>query len=181
MNLELDNLLHIENRPNWNEYFMAMAFLVAERSTCTRRKVGAVLVRDRRILATGYNGPPSGFPHCAVEPQSDPQNIQCIRSQLKIPSGERQELCWGIHAEQNAIIQAALFGVSTENSTLYCTTKPCITCAKILANAGVIKIYTAEKYPDEFSDKLLKKLKIPVIYLPKPKVDWKFNIENEPK
>ncbi len=157
------------NRPEWNEYFMAMAFLVSKRSTCTRRKVGAVLVRDRRILATGYNGPPSGFPHC--------DEIGCLRDELNIPSGERQELCWGLHAEQNAVIQAALFGVSTQNSTLYCTTKPCITCAKILANAGVKKIYVAENYPDEFSDKLLEKLNIPVIFLPKP--DMKFLCEEE--
>ena len=158
-------------RPSWDEYFMAMAFLVRERSTCTRRKVGAVLVRDRRILATGYNGPPSGFPHC--------DEIGCLREQLNIPSGERQELCWGLHAEQNAIIQAALFGVSTKDSVLYCTTKPCITCAKILANAGVKKIYVAEEYPDEFSDKLLNQLGIPVIFLPKPDICGMLSDEEE--
>ncbi len=147
-------------RPSWDEYFMALAFLVATRSTCTRRKVGAVLVRDRRILATGYNGPPSGFPHC--------DEIGCLREKLGIPSGERQELCWGLHAEQNAVIQAALFGVSTKGSTLYCTTKPCITCAKILANAGVKRIYAAEDYPDKFADELLERLGIEVVFLPKP-------------
>ncbi len=146
---------------------MGMAFLVSMRSTCTRRKVGAVLVRDRRILATGYNGPPSGFPHC--------DEIGCLRDELHIPPGERQELCWGIHAEQNAIIQAAQFGVSTKDSELYCTTKPCITCAKILANAGVRKIYVAEEYPDEFSDRLLQKLNIPIIFIPKPDLDILFS------
>ena len=159
------------NRPDWDEYFMAMAFLVSTRSTCTRRKVGAVLVRDRRILATGYNGPPSGFPHC--------DEIGCLRDELNIPSGERQELCWGIHAEQNAIIQAASFGISTKDSVLYCTTKPCITCAKILANAGVRKIYVAEQYPDEFSDRLLAELKIPVIFMKKPDMSFICNEEDE--
>ena len=151
-------------RPDWDNYFMAMAFLVASRSTCERRKVGAVIVRDKRILATGYNGTPSGFPHCA--------EIGCLREQLDIPSGERQELCWGIHAEQNAIIQSALFGVSTEGAIVYCTTKPCITCAKILANAGIEKIYVASEYPDEFSDKLLEKLEIPVVFIPKPDMSF---------
>jgi dCMP deaminase len=152
------------NRPAWDEYFMAVAFLVASRSTCLRRKVGAILVRDRRILATGYNGPPSGFPHC--------DEIGCLREKLKIPSGQRQELCWGIHAEQNAIIQAALFGVSTRDSKLYATTKPCITCAKILANAGVDEIYISEDYPDEFSDRIFSELNIKVSFIPKPNVHF---------
>ena len=151
-------------RPDWNKYFMTMAFLVATRSTCLRRKVGAILVRDRRILATGYNGPPSGFPHCEI--------TGCLRSKLNIASGERQEICWGIHAEQNAIIQAATFGVSTNDATLYCTTKPCITCAKILANAGIEKIYTAQDYPDNFTDKLLSEVNIPLIFIPKPNLDF---------
>lgn len=158
-------------RPSWDDYFMAMAFLVATRSTCTRRKVGAVLVKDRRILATGYNGPPSGFPHCDV--------IGCLRDKLNIPSGERQEICWGLHAEQNAVIQAAVFGVSTKGAVLYSTTKPCITCAKILANAGIKKIYCAEDYPDKFTDELLSELGIPLIFLPKP--DLSFFCEQEEK
>ena len=160
------------HRPEWDSYFMAMAFLVASRSTCTRRKVGAILVRDRRILATGYNGPPSGFPHC--------DEIGCLRDKLNIPSGERHELCWGLHAEQNAVIQAALFGVSTKHCIVYCTTKPCITCAKILANAGVKKIYVAKDYPDEFSDKLLAQLGIPVIFMQKPDLDF-FCLEDKSK
>ena len=158
-----------KNRPNWDEYFMSMAFLIATRSTCLRRKVGAVLVRDRRILATGYNGAPSGFPHC--------EDNGCLREELNIPSGERQEICWGIHAEQNAIVQAAIFGVSTQGSILYCTTKPCITCAKILANAGVVKVYAAEEYPDEFSDRLLEQLEIPVIFMTKPDMSFLLDIE----
>ena len=160
-----------KNRPNWDEYFMSMAFLIATRSTCLRRKVGAVLVRDRRILATGYNGAPSGFPHC--------EDNGCLREELNIPSGERQEICWGIHAEQNAIVQAAIFGVSTQGSILYCTTKPCITCAKILANAGVVKVYAAEEYPDEFSDRLLEQLEIPVIFMTKPDMSFLLDIEED--
>jgi len=162
---------NINYRPDWDKYFMAMAFLVATRSTCLRRKVGAVLVKNRRILSTGYNGAPSGFPHC--------EDNGCLREKLQIPSGERQEICWGIHAEQNAVIQAAIFGVSTAGSILYCTTKPCITCAKILANAGVEKVFAAEDYPDEFSDKLLKELDIPLIYMSKPDMSFLIDMLEE--
>lgn len=159
----------MKKRPSWDEYFMAMAFLVATRSTCERRHVGAIIVRDKRILATGYNGPPAGLPHC--------DEVGCIRSKLGIPSAERQELCRGIHAEQNAIIQSALFGVSTEGSVLYCTNKPCITCAKILVNAKIKKIFVSNEYPDEFSDEIFKSAGIPVIYMPKP--DMSFICDNE--
>lgn len=133
---------------------MRMTALVATRSTCLRRKVGALLVRDKRILATGYNGAPQGIAHCA--------EVGCLRVKLNVPSGERHELCRGVHAEQNAIIQAALFGVSTKGATLYCTTKPCIICTKMLINAGVKRFVVAEAYPDELADDMIEQAGISV-------------------
>jgi dCMP deaminase len=115
-------------RPTWEEYFMDITHLVAKRSTCLRRQVGAVLVRDKKILATGYNGAPSGLEHCL--------EVGCLREKLGIPSGERHELCRGLHAEQNAIIQAAYHGVGIRGATLYCTNHPCIICSKMIINAG---------------------------------------------
>jgi len=120
---------------------------VAERSTCLRRKVGAVLVRDKRILATGYNGAPSGLEHC--------ERIGCLRQKHNVPSGERHELCRGLHAEMNALIQAALFGISTADSTLYTTAHPCSLCAKMLINAGVKRVVTLEDYPDALAKQML--------------------------
>jgi dCMP deaminase len=146
-------------RPGWDVYFMRMTELVATRSTCLRRKVGAILVREKRILATGYNGAPHGIAHC--------YDIGCLREQLGVPSGERHELCRGIHAEQNAIIQSALFGVSTKGATLYCTTKPCIICAKMLINAGIERMVVAELYPDDLTDGFLKEAGIPVVLMSK--------------
>jgi len=134
-------------RPEWDEYFMAIAELVSSRSTCLRRKVGAVLVRDRRILATGYNGAPSGLAHCTKE--------TCLREKRNIPSGSQQELCRGLHAEQNVIIQAALHGVSSKGSVLYCTHKPCALCAKMIINAGIIRIVYQNPYPDPLGDELV--------------------------
>jgi dCMP deaminase len=134
-------------RPSWDEYFMDIAHLVARRSTCLRRQVGAVMVKDRNILATGYNGTPKGIKHCS--------ETGCLREQLKVPSGQRHELCRGLHAEQNAIIQAASHGVNIANSTLYCTTSPCIICTKMLINAGIKKIIYLEGYPDELSMDML--------------------------
>lgn len=139
-------------RPGWDEYFLEMAKLVSKRSTCLRRKVGAVLVKDKRILATGYNGAPSGLPHCL--------EIGCLRDKLKVPSGMRQELCRASHAEQNALIQASLYGVSVKDSTLYATNQPCIICAKMLINAGIKDIVIADGYPDEMASDLLKEAKI---------------------
>ena len=130
-------------RPSWDEYFMQIAKLVASRSTCMRRQVGAVLVKDRNILATGYNGVPSGIRHCA--------EVGCLREQLQVPSGERHELCRGLHAEQNAIIQAAKHGVNIDDATLYCTDSPCIICSKMLINAGVRKVTFCRGYPDQLS------------------------------
>ncbi len=144
----------MDNRPSWDEYFIEIAKLVATRSTCLRRRVGAVLVKDKRILATGYNGPPSGLRHCI--------EIGCLREKLGIPSGERHELCRGLHAEQNAIIQAAIHGVSVHGSVLYCTTFPCVICTKMLINAGVKKIYYLEGYPDDLSLEMLREAGIEI-------------------
>ncbi len=135
-------------RPSWDEYFMEFARLAARRSSCLRRSVGAVLVCDKRVLATGYNGVPSGITHCS--------ETGCLREKLKVPSGERHELCRGLHAEQNAIIQAAHHGIRIEGSVLYCTTHPCVICTKMLINAGITEIVYAEGYADELSAEMLR-------------------------
>ncbi|MGD0275061.1 MAG: cytidine/deoxycytidylate deaminase family protein [Syntrophales bacterium] len=142
-------------RPDWDEYFMAIVELVAKRSTCLRRSVGAVLVKDRRLLATGYNGAPSGLRHCL--------DIGCMREGMKIPSGERHELCRGLHAEQNAIIQAALHGVSVNGSSIYCTNHPCIICAKMIINAGIRRIYFRDGYRDQLAEEMIKEAGIEVV------------------
>ncbi len=142
------NSVKKDKRPSWDEYFMEIACLVAQRSTCLRRKVGAVLVKDKHVLATGYNGVPSGLRHCL--------EIGCIREKNKIPSGQRHELCRGLHAEMNVLIQSAKFGVSIENSTIYSTTHPCILCAKMIINAGIKKVVISEGYPDEDAVKMFK-------------------------
>lgn len=141
-------------RPSWDEYFLEVAYLVAKRATCLRRQVGAVLVKDKRILATGYNGAPSGLKHCI--------DIGCLREKLNIPSGERQELCRGLHAEQNVLVQAALYGISTRESILYVTNQPCVICAKMLINAGIKEIIISSGYPDKLARKFLKEAKIKV-------------------
>ncbi len=150
----MDPAIH---RPNWDEYFMGIVELVSKRSTCLRRGVGAAVVRDRRILATGYNGAPSGLRHCL--------EIGCLREQLKVPSGERHELCRGLHAEQNAIIQAALHGVSVNGSTLYCTNQPCIICSKMIINAGIAHIIIRESYKDNLAEEMLQEAGIRVSQL----------------
>jgi len=127
-------------RPSWDEYFMKLALLVAERSTCRRHHVGAVIVRDKRILTTGYNGAASGVKDCI--------QLGCLREEMNIPSGFRHEICRAIHAEQNAIIQAGLHGINIKGSTLYCTHSPCILCAKMLSNAGVVCVVTCTEYAD---------------------------------
>jgi len=133
-------------RPSWPEYFMAITKLVAKRSTCLRRSVGAILVKEKRILATGYNGAPAGVRHC--------EEVGCVRENASIPSGTRHELCRGIHAEQNVIIQAAYHGISIRDATLYCTNKPCVICSKMIINAGIKKIYYGEGYDDALSEQL---------------------------
>lgn len=142
----------MEDRPSYDEYFMEMAHVVAKRSTCLRRKVGAILVKNKHILSTGYNGAPKGHKHCS--------EVGCIRKKMNVPSGERHELCRGLHAEQNAIIQAAVFGVSIEGSVLYCTNTPCVVCVKMLINAGVTEIIYSGGYPDELAKKMLNESNI---------------------
>lgn len=142
-------------RPSWDEYFMRITQEVAQRSTCLRRQVGAILVKDKHILATGYNGAPTGLPHC--------EEVGCLRERLGIPSGERAELCRGLHAEQNAIIQAAVHGVQIRGSTLYSTTQPCILCAKMLINAGVVRIVYQGPYPDELARQMMDEAGLEVV------------------
>ena len=136
------------DRPSWDEYFMMIAEDVSRRSTCLRRKVGAILVVQRRILATGYNGAPSGVPHCS--------ETGCLREQMAVPSGQRHELCRGLHAEQNAIIQAAKHGARIDGATLYTTHHPCSICAKMAINAGVARIVCREDYPDDLGKTMLR-------------------------
>lgn len=135
-------------RPSWDEYFMEIARQVATRSTCLRRHVGALIVRDKRILCTGYNGAPRGLAHCDV--------TGCLREEMGIASGQRQEICRGLHAEQNAIIQAALHGVSADGGTIYITHQPCITCAKMIINAGIVRAVCDAEYPDELAREMLQ-------------------------
>ena len=137
----------MNKRPSWQEYFMQMAFLAAKRSTCLRRQVGAALVKDNQLLSTGYNGSPKGIPHCA--------EVGCLRATNSVPSGQMHELCRGVHAEQNAIIQAGLNGSSTRGAILYCTHQPCSICARLIINAEIRTVYIAEKYPDVLAEQLL--------------------------
>ncbi|MCU0539990.1 MAG: cytidine/deoxycytidylate deaminase family protein [Desulfobacterales bacterium] len=142
-------------RPSWEIYFMDITALVAKRTTCLRRGVGAVIVKDKRILATGYNGAPSGIRHCA--------ETGCLRETLKVESGMRHELCRGIHAEQNAIIQAAYHGVSIKGADLFCTNQPCSICAKMIINAGIKRIYYREGYADALARDMLAEARIDMI------------------
>ncbi|MBQ0108345.1 MAG: cytidine/deoxycytidylate deaminase family protein [Phascolarctobacterium sp.] len=142
------------NRPTWDEYFMEMATVAAKRSTCLRRSVGAVIVKNKQILASGYNGTPMGLPHC--------EEVGCLREQLKVPSGKCHELCRGVHAEQNAITQAAYHGVSVKGATLYCTHQPCVVCTKMLINAGIERIVYANPYPDELAQEMMGQSKIKI-------------------
>ncbi len=134
-------------RPSWDDYFMTIAGQVAERSTCLRRHAGALVVKDKRILATGYNGAPSGLAHC--------EDIGCLREELGIPSGQKHELCRAIHAEQNAVVQAAKHGTAIDGATAYCTHQPCVLCAKILINAGVVEVMYRDPYPDTLAEQML--------------------------
>lgn len=147
-----------DTRPSWDEYFMQMAELTAQRSTCLRRKVGAVIVKDKHIIATGYNGAPRGLRHC--------EDLGgCLRQKLGIPSGQRHELCRALHAEQNAIIQAATLGQSIENASIYITHQPCVICAKMIINAGMNRIIVKEGYPDELSKEILEEAGLKIIML----------------
>ncbi len=151
----------ITKRPCWDEYFLEISGLVSKRSTCLRRKVGALIVKDKRILATGYNGTPRGLPHCS--------ETGCLREKLDIPPGERHELCRGLHAEQNALLQASLHGVSVKDGILYCTNQPCIICAKMLINAGIKEVVTEDGYPDKMAMDFFNQAGI-LIRTPKKKI-----------
>ena len=135
-----------------------MAVLTAKRSTCLRRQVGAVIVKDKHIIATGYNGAPRGVPHCD-------EKGGCLRQQLNVPSGERHELCRALHAEQNAIIQAATLGQSIEGGTIYVTNQPCVICAKMIINAGIRRIVVKEGYPDELAVEILREAGLSIVML----------------
>lgn len=152
------------HRPDWDQYFLEIAHVVAKRSTCKRRQIGAVIVRDRRILTTGYNGAPSGLAHCL--------EVGCLRDQLGIPSGTRTEMCRALHSEMNAIIQAAQHGVSTKGATLYCTHQPCSVCARMLINAGITRIVYTGPYPDDFSMELLREAGIEIVRIDGDSTPW---------
>lgn len=141
-------------RPSWDEYFMEITRVVSKRSTCTKRQVGAIIVKDYRILTSGYNGAPRGIEHC--------QERGCLRKEMNIPSGERHELCRGLHAEQNAIIQAAWHGVKIEGSTMYCVYQPCIICVKMMINAGIKELVYSGGYPDKLAEDMLRESKLNV-------------------
>lgn len=136
-------------RISWDEYFMEMAELAGKRSTCNRRHVGAVIVKDNQILATGYNGAPKGLPNCC-------DIGDCIRQKLNVPSGERHELCRAVHAESNAITQCAVNGVSCKGGTLYVTASPCTMCTKQIINAGITRVVAKELYPDEMAKEMIE-------------------------
>ncbi len=144
-------------RPTWDQYFMRIAHEVAKRSTCLRRHVGAVVVLDKRILATGYNGAPSGLPHCS--------ETGCRRQEMGVPSGQRAELCRGLHAEMNALLQGSRYGVRTEGATIYSTHVPCSLCTKMIINAGIVRIVAAAEYPDELALEMLEQTDIQMTVL----------------
>ena len=157
--LETRNKEQRTKRPDWDTYFMDLAILVSKRATCLRRKVGAVIVQDKHILSTGYNGAPKGIKHC--------QHTGCLREKLKIASGQRHELCRGLHAEQNAIIQAALYGVSLKGAVLYCTNMPCAICAKMIINAGIKRIVVSDSYADQMAVSFLKEARVSIANIKK--------------
>ena len=148
-----------KGRPSWDEYFLSIAKLVATRSTCLRRNVGAVVVKNKQVLATGYNGAPSGIVHC--------EEVGCMREELQIPSGQRHELCRALHAEQNAFLQAARHGISLDGSTLYITTQPCSICAKMIINVGIEKIVIEGEYPDEMALEFLREAGVELVVVKK--------------
>ena len=145
-------------RKSWDEYFLEIADIVKTRSTCLRRQVGAVIVKDNRIITTGYNGAPSGCSHCS-------DLGSCYRQEHNVPSGERHELCRALHAEQNAIIQAAKVGNTTDGATIYITHQPCIICAKMCINAGIKRIVYKEDYPDPMSLQMLEEAQVELVVL----------------
>lgn len=147
-------------RPSWDAYFMHIANVVSHRSTCLRRQVGAALVLDKRILATGYNGAPSGLQHCA--------EVGCLREKNDVPSGERHELCRGLHAEENAMLQAARYGIKIEGSTVYSTHVPCVMCTKMLINCDIKRVVAQIPYPDDLAAELLAEAGIELSIIKEP-------------
>jgi len=160
-------------RPDWHEYFMTIAGVVARRSTCVRRQVGAIIVKERRILCTGYNGAPTGLPHCI--------DVGCLREKLHVPSGERHELCRGLHAEQNAIIQAALHGISIRGGTFYITHQPCALCAKMICNAEVKEVFFQGDYPDRLALNIFAEAGVRLVCLGPPERGGEGKIAPEDK
>jgi len=162
------------DRPDYDTYFMNMAFLIATRTTCFRRNVGAVIVKDQRILSTGYNGAPRGVKDCL-------ELGFCIRKKENVPSGQRHELCRGIHAEQNAVANAAYFGVAINGASIYMTESPCNICTKMLINAGIREIIYVRRYMDALSSELLKESNITVKrFTVKPTIeDFTVEADNE--
>lgn len=157
----MSKMKKVKRRANWNEYFLKIAALVAERSTCKRHHIGAVIVKDRQILTTGYNGAARNLPDCMQK--------GCIRDKLKIPSGQQQQVCRAIHAEQNAIIQAAIHGQNISGSTLYCTHSPCVICAKMIVNARIKTVVSYDDYAGKAFVKLFKQAGIEFKKIPRPR------------
>ena len=143
-------------RVSWDEYFMEIAEIVKTRSTCIRRQIGAVIVKANRIITTGYNGAPSGCRHCT-------EIGSCYRQEHNIPSGERHELCRALHAEQNAIIQAARIGNTTDGAAIYVTNQPCVICAKMCINDGIKRIVYKDSYPDPLAVEMLEEAGIELV------------------
>lgn len=144
-------------RPSWDSYFMQMAQVVAGRSTCLRRQVGAVMVKDKRILCTGYNGSPAGLQHC--------DEVGCLRQSLSVPSGERHEICRAVHAEQNALIQAAKHGVAIAGADLYTTHQPCVLCTKMMINVGIKRVVYTHSYPDQLAVTMAREAGLELVQL----------------
>lgn len=143
------------NRPSWEEYFIKIAHDVSTRSTCIRRSVGAVIVKDKRILTTGYNGAPTGISHCTSE--------TCLRTKFNVPSGEKHELCRGLHAEQNAIIQAAFHGVSINGASIFITHQPCSICTKMLINSGIKSFFFQSEYNDPLAREMIREADVKIV------------------
>jgi dCMP deaminase len=160
-------------RPSWDEYFLSITRQVATRSTCVRRHVGAILVHGKRILCTGYNGAPRGVAHCV--------DRGCLREQLGIPSGQQTELCRGLHAEMNALLQAAAYGIVVSGATLYSTHFPCSLCAKMLINTGIERIVVAEDYPDGLAKDLLREAAVRVELFETAKARTKVILRGKPR
>jgi len=150
-----------KKRPSWDRYFMQLAQVVAGRSTCLRRQVGAVMVKDKQILSTGYNGSPAGLLHC--------DEVGCLRQSLSVPSGERHEICRAVHAEQNALVQAAKHGVAIAGADLYTTHQPCVLCTKLLINVGIRRVVYTHAYPDQFAVTMAREAGLELVQLAEEK------------